>query len=212
MSLTTFRRIYDAHRGELDERGRLELDERVGRWAAELRALRNSWSGANLGDATFVARALGIDARAHTRGAAKRAPIFRPLGLRFGKVLRLFELAKRHAVHQKAPLFALVEERGGVEGRPSVAAEWDATRKQRAVMCDEPAAVSAGAVVEAALAEPSMREFRAWALGYLAMRGTCPGALGTCLGALGAQPSGAQPSGGGNGSNSSTVNVVSRSR
>ncbi len=168
MSLTTFRRIFDAHRNELDERGRLELDERVGRWCREFGVLRNSWSDANSGDPRRVARALRIDFAAHVRAADDGAPIFRALRLRFGEVLRLFERAKRHAVHKKAPLFELVDERGG----------------QRAVLCDEPVAVSAGEIAEAALTEPSMRVFRAWSLGYLAMRGTCPSSLG----ALGARP------------------------
>ena len=189
MSLTTFRRIFDAHRNELDERGRLELDERVGRWCREFGVLRNSWSDANSGDPRCVARALRIDFRAHVRAADDGAPIFRALRLRFGEVLRLFERAKRHAVHKKAPLFELVAERGG----------------QRAVLCDEPAPVSAGEIAEAALTEPSMRAFRAWSLGYLAMRGTCPSSLGAlglgALGALGAPSAGpfrARLSAGGN--------------
>jgi hypothetical protein len=173
MSLTTFRRIFDAHRNELDERGRLELDERVGRWCRDFGVLRNSWSDANSGDPRCVARALRIDFRAHVRAADDGAPIFRALRLRFGEVLRLFERAKRHAVHKKTPLFELVAERGG----------------QRAVLCDEPVPVSAGEIAEAALTEPSMRAFRAWSLGYLAMRGTCPSSLGALgLGAPSAGP------------------------
>jgi hypothetical protein len=175
MSVSTFSRILNAHATELDEGERVELERRVRWWSQELKALRNSWSKTNSRE---TSGALRIDRASHIRCAAQDAPVFAALGLRFRDVLAAFELPPRRTLHKKAPLFELFElvedaSGGAVEVR-SRSGEWDAARTQRAALCEERASVCAGDVAEAALKDPRMREFRAWALGYLAMEGTCP--------------------------------------
>jgi hypothetical protein len=116
-----------------------------------------------------VASALGIEYRAHVRDAGARAAIFPELKLRYRDVLRMFELPKRRVVCKLAAL------------------------------PDEAPSARAGEIVAAALVEPSMRAFRAWALGYLAMHGTVPSTA-------------RHTSFGGNGIYSVTEKVVSLSR
>ena len=173
MSVGAFRSILRAHSAELDDERRLELEARVATWSREYGRLKHDWTRSKL--PLDVAAALGIEYGRHERdkGASVSIAAAPRLRLKFGEVLACFEQKKRHVVDKrcKTPLFSLLEDRNG---RVVRARDWDDGAKQRAVLNeDEQPTVRAGDVAAAALAEPGLRAFRAWALGYLAMRGKC---------------------------------------